>query len=567
MKSKQRIVVIGGGLSGLIAACNIKNTSKETDVVLIEKNSQLGGRLFKEKIKIGEIEAILNNGPSWYWMPDLIERVYKDIGILDSNIEKYKLQKLDPQYRIISNIDFVKRNINIPSNFNKIKQWIYIIEPLAINRLSCFLKYTFKFYGSLYDILRYPNISFSEYFNCDMFYYMYLIFSMNFPGSYRNYINTIFKNKFLRLLFEWPSLFIGSSPSNISSMFSFLTFTMIYHGTYVPTKSGMYDIIEYLEKYANHLGVKIIKNHSVEKINLEGNDIKSLNLIEHSENKCDKKIKEINTDYVINSSDYHFFESLLPELNRSYPEEYWKRQVLCPSCLIFNVIIDTKLDSLEFHNLFFDKDLDKHTELIYNKNTFSGEPLFYLNITTKLFDEISDKSYENLFILVPTNPHKILDNYSKEYIWGNIAKRLSEYSGVDIEKHIKFKREFCDDNFGKMFNAYGNNAYGLSCDKTQIGVLRPSIKSLYVRNLYYCGQMTTPGPGVPTTMISGLNASSLLLNDIRQRIKKRKEKIKKRWFNKVVRLTNTSLIFMMTLGIENISVVLKCIKKEIDYLF
>lgn len=552
------ILVIGGGISGLIAACNLKYKNPKLNITIIEKNNKLGGRLYQEEIQIDTIKAVINNGPSWYLMPDLINKVYKEIGIYDNkNIEMYKLKKLNPQYKFITIVDYINHTYNVPSNYNDIKNVIYRLNPKNIGTFTHFMRFNYYLYNSLYDILIKPNLSIFEYIDFQTPYNLYILLNLNFFSSYRMFINKTVSNKFIRKFMEWPCLFIGSSPNKVSALFTFLTYSMIMYGTYIPTKKGMIEIVEVLEKYAEILGVNILKSVEVTNINMIDNKISSVNI------NSNISEKEIKCDYIVNSSDYCFFESLLTDKFKSYPQEYWDKQILCPSCLIFNVIIDTKLKNLEFHNLFFDKDQDNHIDTIYNTDIFPGEPQFYVNITTKLFDEISDKNYENLFILVPTNLHKILLPNEIDYIYKNIIERITKFTNLDIEKHVVYKKIFQDKDFNSRFNASGNNAWGLGCDLTQIGLFRPRIQSLYIANLYHCGQMTSPGPGIPTCMISGLNSSNLLLKNT----KIKKQKFKRKFVDKVSRLINTFLIFIISLGIQNISIIYQCMIKEFKYLF
>ena len=253
--------------------------------------------------------------------------------------------------------------------------------------------------------------------------------------------------------------------------------------------------------------VMILKNTSLINFELKENKIIAVTLL----NNKDNQKNTINIDYVLNSADYYHIENILPNKYRSYPRCYWNNLVSCPSCILFSISLDIKIPKLLFHNLFFNSSLDNHTEYIYKKNVLPPKPLFYVNITTKLFNEGPD-GHETLFILIPSNPNINISQNEINRVYKYVINEISNYCNINIKKHIKFKRSFTNLSF-KKFNSFKYNAYGLACDKFQNIFIRPKIKSLYVENLYYCGQMTSPGPGIAPCMVSGLNSSDLLIDN------------------------------------------------------
>ncbi|OYY08638.1 MAG: hypothetical protein B7Y11_13515, partial [Sphingobacteriia bacterium 24-36-13] len=58
-------------------------------------------------------------------------------------------------------------------------------------------------------------------------------------------------------------------------------------------------------------------------------------------------------------------------------------------------------------------------------------------------------------------------------------------------------------DFISEYNAFKGNAYGLANTLLQTAVLKPSCRSKKVKNLFFTGQLTVPGPGVPPSLISG----------------------------------------------------------------
>jgi phytoene desaturase len=88
--------------------------------------------------------------------------------------------------------------------------------------------------------------------------------------------------------------------------------------------------------------------------------------------------------------------------------------------------------------------------------------------------------------------------------------RFEALTGQSVKKNIIFKKSFCVNDFVKDYNSYKGNAYGMANTLLQTAFLRPKLKSKKVDNLYFTGQLTVPGPGVPPALISGKLVSELI---------------------------------------------------------
>ena len=93
-----------------------------------------------------------------------------------------------------------------------------------------------------------------------------------------------------------------------------------------------------------------------------------------------------------------------------------------------------------------------------------------------------------------------------------IIKRLENYCGENIQDSIVYKKSYCINDFINDYNAYKGNAYGLANTLFQTANLKPSILNQKVSNLYYTGQLTVPGPGVPPSLISGQIVAQQVIN-------------------------------------------------------
>ena len=526
----------------MVAAINLKHRHPEYEVTLAEKNDCLGGRLYREQ----QGKHIINNGPSWYWMPDIIEDVMKQIGI-DNPID---LMRLDPQCRMFC----LNRGYDISGDPQELRDLIIRLDPTCGERYDRFLKDNeYKYNLAVSKYLKFRNHSLWEYASLLTPYHIY---KLDMLRSYRSVINSISESEMVRQILEWPCLFIGKNPDDISGLFTFLTYSMIRDGTSVPREKGMITLIERLEEQINKLEIEVLKNHTlIEYICSKSKIRKTL-----FRDTANHKDVVIYADKYIAACDYKFNEELLQGRFRSYPKLFWEKQILCPSSIIFNIILDIKLPHLEYHNLFFDADLQTHMDTIYKTDKLPDHPLFYLNITTKHFKD-APEGFESLFILVPSNVNVDISEKEKIRVYNDILDRLSEQHGADLRPNITTIDCFSNNDFKTRFNAQGNNAYGLACDKYQIAFNRPKTKSRYLNNLYYTGQMTSPGPGVPPCMVSGLNVSNMVLEDI-------EEPIPSFFYRLMMAVTHIlTLIFTLNINMVSIPIIFYSVKKEYYKLF
>jgi phytoene desaturase len=276
-------------------------------------------------------------------------------------------------------------------------------------------------------------------------------------------------------------------------------------GTWFP-KGGMYKIVEGMLALAAELGVKVLSGQNVKKIVVKNG--KATNVITED--------GDFEADIVVGAADYHHVEQhLLDAEHRVYSEKYWDKRTMAPSSLLFYLGVNKKLDNLLHHNLFFDEDFKEHAVEIYKKPVWPSKPLFYACLASKTDPDCAPEGHENLFLLIPTAPALEDNEKIREHYYNVIMDRLEKLSGQNIRDHIDFKMSYAHSNFISDYNAYKGNAYGLANTLGQTAFLKPKLRSSKVKNLYYTGQLTTPGPGVPPSLISG----EVVANEIFKAIK------------------------------------------------
>jgi phytoene desaturase len=479
----KKVAIIGSGFSSLSASCYLSKQGFE--VSIYEKNNTVGGRA-RQLIRDGFTFDI---GPSWYWMPDIFDKFFGDFGKKTSDY--YQLDKLSPAYKIF----FTDEVITIGDTLDKICEEFERIEVGSSAHLRKFIAKAQQNYDiAINEIVYRPGISPIELVTKDT-----ILRVDQFFKSISGEVRKQFKNPKLISTLEFPVLFLGAKPSKTPAFYNFMNFADFGLGTWHP-RGGMYKIIEGMKSLALELGVTIHTNNSVEKIVVK--EGKAIGLVVHG--------NIIEADFVLSGADYHHSESLLDVDNRQYSESYWDKKTFAPSSLLFYVGFNKKLANIEHHNLFFDTDFEQHAVEIYDDPKWPNKPLFYANFPSVTDASMAPDGYETGFFLIPIAPGLEDTPELREQYFDIIMKRFQKRTNQNIQNNIIFKESFCVNDFKEQYNSYKGNAYGMANTLRQTAFLRPGLKSKKVRNLYFTGQLTVPGPGVPPSLISGKLVSELI---------------------------------------------------------
>ena len=482
----KNIYIIGSGFSSLAASCYLAKDGYK--VTVLEKNDTLGGRARQYK-KDG---FTFDLGPSWYWMPDVFERFFKDFNKKPSDY--YTLDKLSPGYEV-----YYGKNdsITISDKLEDIYKMFEEEEKGSSKYLKDFLDSAKSNYDTaIKDLVYKPGISPLELVTTTTVARVSQFFS-----TIRKQVRKNIKSQKLIQILEFPVLFLGAKPSNTPAFYNFMNYADFGLGTWHP-RGGMYKVIEGMVSLASSLGVTFKTNANVEKILVDSNKTVS-GLIVNGET--------LKTELVLSGADYHHTETLLETNHRQYSESYWDKKTFAPSSLLFYVGFNKKIKNASHHTLFFDTDFDKHAEEIYDEPKWPTDPLFYANFTSMTDKASAPEGKEAGFFLIPLAPGIKDTPELRALYFDKIMDRFEKLTGQKIKQDVLFKRSFCVQDFVKEYNSYKGNAYGMANTLLQTAFLRPNIKSSKVKNLYFTGQLTVPGPGVPPALISGKIASELII--------------------------------------------------------
>ncbi len=491
--SKHRVIVIGSGFAGLSVASNL--AAEGCDVTILEKNSSFGGRArqFSEK------GFTFDMGPSWYWMPDVFDSYFSHFGKKTSDY--YQLDRLDPSYSVF----FPEGDrMDIPANFEAFCDLFESYEPGSSANLKKFLaEAEYKYNVGMNDLVYKPGKSLTEFLDWRV---ISGVFKLQLLSSLSSHVRKYFKHPKLIELLEFPVLFLGAMPSKTPALYSLMNYADIKLGTWFP-RGGMYQIVEGMVKLARELGVNFRADAAVESIEVKNGKACGVHV----------NGEFLEADTVVSAADYHHTEQkLLEPKHRNYSEAYWESRTMAPSSLLYYIGVKGKVEGLEHHNLFFDEDFTAHARQIYENPEWPDKPLFYVSVTSKTDDSVAPDGDENLFILIPTAPGMIETSEIKEKYYQLVMNRMEKILNQSIKDRVIYRRDFACSDFTEDYNSFKGNAYGLANTLKQTAILKPSMQSKKVKSLYYTGQLTVPGPGVPPSLISG----RVVANEVMKTLKK-----------------------------------------------
>ena len=483
----KKIVIIGSGFAGLSAAAFMAKAGWE--VTVLEKNSTPGGRA---RLLLAD-GFTFDMGPSWYWMPGVFERFFNCFG--KKVTDYYQLQRLDPSYRVY----WPDESMDIPADYNALKLLFEKIEPGSGKMLDKFMQEAaYKYEVGINKLVHKPGQSLLEFADWEL---VKGVLKLDVFNSIKQHVSKHFKHPKLRELLEFPVLFLGALPQDTPALYSLMNYADIKLGTWYP-KGGMYKIVEAMTSLAEELGVKFYFNQAVTEIKVDKGI--ATQLITQSTDAL-STVHQFDADVVIGGADYHFIETklLLPKY-QSYTSKYWNKRVMAPSSLLYYVGLNKKLSNVLHHTLFFDVSFDIHGKEIYTDPKWPSAPLFYVCTPSVTDATVAPEGGENLFFLIPLasglegDTEPLRDQY-----FDQILTRFENRTGQSVRDAIVYKKSYSVSDFKKDYHSFKGNAYGLANTLMQTAVLKPGLRSKKVSNLFYTGQLTVPGPGVPPSLISG----------------------------------------------------------------
>lgn len=476
-----KIAIIGSGFGGLSSAALLAKDGYEVSV--FEKNEQPGGRASV----YSDAGYTFDMGPSWYLMPDVYEKFFSAFGKKPEDL--FDLKRLDPSYRIFfGNGDVADVVADLEKNYALFDSF----EENGGEKLREYLASAKEMYDlSINEMLYRDYRSILDFFDGR------LIMEgsrMHILENLDTFVNRHFASDKAKKIVEYSIGFLGGAPKNTPSFYHIMSHIDMTLGVWYP-EGGIRKVARSIYDLARDNGATFFFDEPAVRIEVNGNRAERVVTTKGA----------YDADVVIVNADYPFSEMhLLDERHRTYPAKYWEKRVIAPSAFVIYLGVTKTFDALAHHTLFLDKDWANSFDQIFDpaKAAWPKTPSYYVNVPSKTDTTAAPEGCETLFILVPLAPGLEDTPELREAFCEKILDHLESAIGEPVRDAVAVRRIFALDDFKERYNAYKGTALGLSHTLLQTALFRPAHKSKKVKNLYYTGQYTHPGIGVPMTLIS-----------------------------------------------------------------
>lgn len=503
--SGQKLAVVGGGFGGLSTACYLADMG--SDVRLFEKNSEVGG--VAGRITDDRYGFRFDAGPSWYLMPETFERFFGHFG--HSPEDYYELVELDPHYRVYWKDG---DSVDVPDDPEEVAEIFESYEEGAGDAFRRYLdktEYTFEVGMNRFVYDDKPRMR--DFIDTDV---LKSAHGLPLVRKMQGYAEKHFAHPKLQQLVQYTLVFLGGSPHNTPALYSLLAHVDFNLGVYYP-KGGVWEVVDGMRSLAAELGATVETDAEVRRIEPKPSSDEVVLTVSHDGSRS----KRYSFDRVVcNANPAHVERELLSEEHVGYGEDYWSSRTYAPSAYMLYLGVEGDVDGLRHHTLVLPEDWDPHFEDIFDEPGWPDEPAYYVNAPSLTDPSVAPEGYNTVVVLVPVAPGIDDGEEVRREYRDALLDDLARNTGVDLRERIVFEEDACVSEFSRWVNAPQGTALGLAHTLRQTGPLRPGRKARGLDRLYYVGNFTTPGIGMPMCLVSGEHTAEAILSDVQERGKK-----------------------------------------------
>ncbi len=517
------VIVIGAGMGGLATALRLQHQG--FNVTIVEKLPHPGGR----SNVIEENGFRVDTGPTILVMKDTFEETYRAIGQdMDARLD---FMSLDPNYRIYFHDD---THLDLYNGMAQLSAEVERIEPGAKERLFRFLGASAMKYELAMEFVdrNYDHIT-------DLANPMagWRLFRTRAYQKLYDQVAKFFRTDKLRKAFSFHSMFLGLSPFDALAMYSLITYADIVEGMHYP-RGGIYAVVEDMVALFEEMGGTLYTNAPVAEILIENGKAVGVRLDQSASSRWARSPTEapglgqrpsangsketaeevLHANIVISNADlpYTYTHLIPPEHRRHYSDQRLARmQYACSGYLLY-LGVDKVYPQMRHQALYFADDYRANLDAIFRTYTLPNEISFHLNNPTVTDSSLAPPGHSLLYLLAPMpNTQAPIDwHEAAPIVRERLVTQLERLVDPDIRRHIVWEREYRPPDYTRDINAVYGTAFGsLSHGFFQSAYFRPHNKACDIEGLYFVGQGTYPGIGMPMVLISARLVTARVLND------------------------------------------------------
>ena len=475
----RRAVVVGAGIGGLATAIRLATAGYA--VTVLERHDRPGGRAGR-----WESEGFtFDTGPSLLLMLEYWRELFASAG---RRLEDYlDIVQVDPNYKVHFPDGSV---LEMTTRLNRLLEEVERFEPGSAPRVLEYLART----RGLYDSgLAFISRNFDS--PLDMVRgNLGSLAGLGALGDLQKLVGRYVKDERLQQALSFQALYLGLSPYDALAIYALLPYTELGGGIHYPM-GGMYQVPLAMERLGRELGVEYRYGAPVASLERRGDAVEAAILADG---------ERVPGDLVVVNADLPWaYQALLGE---PYPG-IEKKRFSCSVVLMY-LGLDREYPELEHHNFVVAPDMPGASRQLFDEHVMPEEPPYYVVATTRTDPAQAPKGCENLFVLVlapsqhPDPTRRIDWEVEGPRVEARMLERLERWGLPGLRQHIVTSKLVTPADFTVNFGNLRGEAFGLAHNLAQIGAFRPRNRHATLGNLYFVGQSTHPGCGLPMALIS-----------------------------------------------------------------
>ncbi|MEU0494562.1 phytoene desaturase family protein [Mycobacterium sp. NPDC006124] len=471
-----RVVVVGGGLSGLSAALYLAGRGR--NVTVVEREDHPGGRVGRADVSGYRLDM----GPTVLTMPDIIDDAMGAVG--EKLTDRIELMPVHPAYNaVFAGGETLQVHTDPMAMYAEVQRFAGTKEADAYLQMRQWLTSLYEtefdgFIGANFDSplsLLTPQLG--------------RLLAMGGFRKWESVIRKFLSDERLLRVFTFQALYAGVPPQSALAVYAVIAYMDTVAGVYFP-RGGMRALPDAMAAAAANAGVEFVYGATVSAIERSGSRATAV---------ITDGGQRIPADAVVLTTE-------LPDTYRLL--DYAPRRLLklrpAPSAVVAHVGVPALDSSVGHHTILFGEAWKQTFTDIITDGRVMGDPSLLVTRPTAGDPSLAPPGRDLLYVLAPTPNTEIgkmdWDATSSAYVehmLGAVQERLPQV-GDDME----VLSVVTPADWGRQGMLAGT-PFALAHTFAQTGPFRPANTVRGVDNVVLAGSSTVPGVGVPTAVMSG----------------------------------------------------------------